>query len=250
MLGTLGLDDDDAIDALVRVENAFDVAISDDEAKSISTAGQMFELLRGKLDADDANRKCASAMALYRVRRTLNDLGVGVGRAPSSDLSGLDRVYTKSFVKSLEQRSALRMPQPAFGLVGNVGCALIFVGIFGALAGIVAAFPLIFISDSAASQLLVASIILLVGGLVAGVALLCLDAGRLPKNCRTLGALAANAANLSYGRLVKQGADGRDSRMWKTLVEILSDFADVPADQIARETYFLASALKRRKSAA
>ena len=77
-----------------------------------------------------------------------------------------------------------------------------------------------------------------------------IDAGRLPTGSRTLGALAARAASLSYGRLLKQGADERDSRIWKALVEILSDFANVPADQIARETYFLASALKNQNTAA
>jgi len=123
----------------------------------------------------------------------------------------------------------LRLPRPDVGPVGRVGCALVLVGVFGAVAGFVA---------------------MLLGGLVAGVALLRIDAGRLPKTCRTLGALAAKAANLSYGRLVKQGADARDDRVWKVMVEILSDFADVPADQIVRETYFLASALKHQNAAA
>jgi hypothetical protein len=87
-------------------------------------------------------------------------------------------------------------------------------------------------------------------GLFAGGALVSIDPGRLPTNYRTLGALSARAARLSYGRLLKQDADGRDSRIWKALVEILSDFANVPADQIAPETYFLASALKNRNTAA
>jgi hypothetical protein len=67
--------------------------------------------------------------------------------------------------------------------------------------------------------------------------LLSIDSGRLPTNRRTLGALPARAASLSYGRLLKQGADGRDSRIWKALVEFLSYFANVPADQIARERH-------------
>jgi hypothetical protein len=247
MLETLGLEDEDYFDDVLLIGQAFDVEISDSEFEAIFTVGQMFELLRVKVAADAANRKCGSAMASYRIRRALNDFGFDIGRAPLSDLSGLHRIYTKSFAKSLEARTALVMPRPAFGALGNVGAALVFVGIFGALAGVVVSIPLVLISVPLAETLQVASIILFVGGSVVGCALICVDAGRLPTSCRTLGALAAKAASLSYGRLVKQGADGRDSRLWKVLVELLSDFTDVPADQIARDTYFLASALKRRK---
>jgi hypothetical protein len=77
-----------------------------------------------------------------------------------------------------------------------------------------------------------------------------IDVGRLPADCRTLGALAAKAGRLSFGRLVRQGADARDSRIWKAMVETLSDFANVPADQITRETCFLQSCLNSANTAA
>jgi hypothetical protein len=133
MLKTLGLDDDlDSVEVVIAIEKAFDVEISSGEAEAVFNVGQLFELLRGKVHAVDANRKCASAMALYRIRRALNDLGLAIGRSSSYDLSRLHHVYTKSFVKCLQERSGLRLPQPApqFGrqgryfpcLVWGVGC--------------------------------------------------------------------------------------------------------------------------------
>jgi hypothetical protein len=107
-------------------------------------------------------------MALYRIRCALNDLRLDIGRSPLYDLSPLHRVYTKSFVKLLEDRSGLRLPRPAFSLVGKVRYALVLVGVFGAAAAIFAALPLTFISVAVGGWLATASIILLVGGAVAG----------------------------------------------------------------------------------
>jgi hypothetical protein len=172
MLKTLGLDDDlDSVEVVIEIEKAFDIEISASEAEAIFNVGQLFDLLRGKVQAGDANRKCANAMASYRIRCALNDLRVDIGRSPSYDLSLLHRVYTKSFVKLLEERSGLRLPQPAFSLVGKVGHALVLVGVFGVVAAIFAALPLTFISVAVGGWLPTASIILLLGGLVAGDAL-------------------------------------------------------------------------------
>ena len=170
-------------------------------------------------------------MAFYRVRRALNDLWPDAGRSPSSDLSLMHRVYTKSFAKSLEERSGLRLPRPDHGPIGKVGIAMVLIGFFGAMALLVLKLVLAFV--------------LLVAGLVVGFALTRIDAGRLPASCRTLGDLTARAASLNYGHLVKHGADTRGGSIWKALVDNLSDFAGVPADHIARDTYFLQSSLKK-----
>jgi hypothetical protein len=218
MLQTLMLDDDDASDALLAVGDAFEVKISAADARLLYDVGDLFDLLRRKIDAGDGNRKCASAMAFYRLRRVLNDLSADAGRSPSHDLTPSHCIYTQSFVKSLEDRSGLRLPRPVLGWVGGLGIALALGGMLGAIA---------------------AHRLDALGLFVAGVVLSRVDPGRLPKDCRTVGALAKKAANLSFGRLVKQGADARDGHLWQALVEILADLALVPADQIARDTGFL-----------
>jgi hypothetical protein len=258
MLKSLGIEDDDSADVVIHIEKAFDISIP--EAPAIYTVGEMFDVLRRKLPNSDANRKCASAMAFYRIRRALIDFGLDVARSPSTDLSGLDRVYTKTFAKNLEMRSGLRLPRPALGLIGRLGSAAVITGVlsivvaglgmFGLLlSALLAMFGVTFVSPTLAHWFVKGPFLVFVAGATLGCLLWWIDAGRLPSSCRTLGALASKAAVLSYGRLVKEGADGSDTCLWKALVDILSDYAAVPADQIAPETYFLASTLKTRSAA-
>lgn len=243
MLKKLGLDDEDAIDVLVELEKALDVKIANAEAAAIYTVGDLFDLLRGKMQAGETGQKCASAMAFYRVRRALSSLRPDVGRSPSANLSPLRRVYTKSFVKLLEDRSGLRLPRPDLGGIGWVGIACLSVGIFGTLAMMFLAFLTTFLGSPLIGEHLISANFL--AGTVVGLAFLTVDRGRLPKTCGTLGALAASAARRSYGRLVQQGAEARDSSIWNALVEPLADMACVPADQIGRDTDILQRSSER-----
>jgi hypothetical protein len=107
MLKTLGVDDDlDPVEVVIEIEKAFDIEISASEAEAIFNVGQLFDLLRGKVQAGDANRKCASAMAFYRIRCALNDLRLDIGRSPSYDLSPLHRVYTNFLASALKNQNA------------------------------------------------------------------------------------------------------------------------------------------------
>jgi hypothetical protein len=237
MLKTLGLGGDgDDVELVAELEKAFDLKLSNDEAAGFFKVGELFDLLKRKMDAGEANRKCASAMAFYRIRRALHELGADVGRSPSAGLSLLHRMYTKSFVKSLGERSGLRLPRPESGPIGMTGIAVVLIAFFAGIVALVLAGA--------------AGLVLLVAGFVVGWILMRIDEGRLPTNCRTLGDLAVRTAALSYGRLVKQGADARDGPMWKALSEILADFAGVPPDQIGRETFFLQCSPRGAESAA
>jgi hypothetical protein len=249
MLTTLGLDDDlDGVEIVCALETTFEVKFSDAEAVAVFTVGDMFDLLRHKIDA--AGRKCPSAMAFYRLRRAWNELGIDVGRAPSDDLTRLLRVYTRALVRSLEARSGLRLPPPAFGLVGKIGVAFALGGMLGCLALLVCKVAAIWLPIPINDWSALVPIATLFGGWIIGSVLMRFDAGRLPSDCRTLGALAAKSAKLSYGRLVKQGGDARDKVLWRALVDNLAEFTKLPADQIARETYFLQSSAKGGNAAA
>ncbi|CAL77307.1 hypothetical protein BRADO3527 [Bradyrhizobium sp. ORS 278] len=242
MLKTLGLDDElDPVEVVIDIERAFDIRISDAEAHDMFTVGQMFDLLRAKLQRQDADRKCASAMAFYRLRRALNEGAVGIGRSPSSSLGPLERIYTKPFVTSIEETTDLRLPRPAASLMGRIGGGLALLAFFGVLATLAIGVCSTIFSIPVPGPPTKVAIALLVAGLAAGLILTKADPGRLPKTCRTLGDLATKAAHLSYGRLVKQGADSRDDQIWRVLTEILADHSGAPARQIARETFFLES---------
>jgi hypothetical protein len=91
MPNTLGLDDDmepaEVVDELARV---FDVAISNEEAESILTVGDFYDLLLRKLVPGEGDGKCATAMAFYRIRRALRSLGYGQDLTPATDLRFLE----------------------------------------------------------------------------------------------------------------------------------------------------------------
>jgi hypothetical protein len=251
MLTTLGLDDDlEGVVVVDALEAAFDAKFSDAEVATVGTVGDIFDLLRSKMDATDAGRKYPSAIAFYRVRRAWNELGIDVGRAPSADLTRLDRVYTRALVRSLAARSGLRLPPPAFTSIGKIGVAFAAGGILGCLALIVCKVAAIWLPIPIRDWSALVPIAIFFGGWIIGSALMRFDSGRLPSECRTLGALAAKSATLSYGRLAKQGGDARDRILWQALVDNLADLTKLPADQIARETCFLQSSSKRPNAAA
>jgi hypothetical protein len=74
------------------------------------------------------------------------------------------------------------------------------------------------------------------------------DPGRLPKDCETLGGLSREAANLSYGKLIKAGALHRGEDIWSTLLDLLSCYA-LPKSEITRDTVFLQSQLNQPRKA-
>ncbi len=241
MLKTLGLDDDwEPVDVVIAVEQAFEVKITDAEAKAIFHVGELYELLLQKLEGNEDNWKCASAMAFYRLRRAMVHL-LGIAKAPPSfDLSPLRSTYTRNLVKTLETSSKLRLPSPSHTIVGKIGGAVALIGGLGGVVSICVGLFLALAIDGGGTFVRL-SPVLLVAGLIIGGALIRLDPGRLPDSCSTLGALAAQSGNLSCGRLIREGASAESSGIWKVLVEILGDFADVRAAQIGRETYFLKS---------
>jgi hypothetical protein len=240
MVNSLGLDDDlDSVEIVKLVELAFDIRIANEEAEAITNVGELYDLLLKKIPRDEANRKCASAMAFYRLRRALVDLRTADKLTPGSDMTSRSSVYAKPLFRELEARTGLNMPRPAFSWVGKTGGWI-------ALAWLIAA-------------LVDASLFVMHGAIPGSLSLFCwsalpaaylfaqFDPGRLPKDCPTLGALAKKVAALSYGKLVKAGANASDSAIWTAMLEVLSSFNGFPADQITRETLFLES--QQRKTA-
>jgi len=125
MANTLGLDDDlDPVEVVRVVESAFNIKIANKEAEVIVTVGEMFDLLREKIAGNAMDRKCASAMAFYRLRRVLAARHVEFRLVPASNLSWLQDAYTKKHVRALEQETGLRLPKPGYTWIGHVGASI------------------------------------------------------------------------------------------------------------------------------
>jgi hypothetical protein len=247
---TLGLDDDlDSVEVVQVVESAFNIKIADKEAEAIVTVGEMFDLLRQKIAGNATDRKCASAMAFYRLRRVLAARHVDSSLTPASNLSWLRDTYTKRYVRALEQETGLRLPKPAHSWIGRVGASIAILGVIGALVAVALALSTLFFGRWNGDAIAGSTPLLLFGCLIFGALLACLDPGHLPKQFATLGDLAKKTANLSYGILVEQGADASESQSWRVLTEVLSDFTGVSAGAINRDTHFLGSSPKRIEAA-
>lgn len=232
MTNTLGLDDDlDSVDALESIEKAFDIKLAKEEAERIVTVGQMYDLLVSKIPKDAADRKCATAMAFYRLRAAMRQFGIERA-SPSTDIEFLEASGAKSAFASIEKNSGLRLPPVAMATTGFVGCLLF---VISAIAAVV-------LSAFLGKSLLSLQIGACAVAIMVGYFLVRVDPGKLPKGCATLGDLSRKTATVSYGKLIKSGAAHRNEDIWNTLLDLLSCYA-LPRSEITRDTVFLQSQL-------
>jgi hypothetical protein len=235
MPNTLGLDDDlDGVEVVRNLERIFDVKVSNEEAKRIFTVGEFHDLLLSKLPPKEADKKCATAMAFYRIRSALRRLGYGDKFTPASDMRILECGRTKSNLRKLEVESGLRLP-------GTISTRL---GRFAGLLGFVMTLIIVFSLQPGFASAFLGVII---GLTLAGAILKYGDPGKLPLNSSTLAGIARTAAAMNYGRLVKMGARHRDEDIWENLAEALAGYA-LPKPEITRETFFLRSQLEKRSA--
>src|SRR5579862_611013 len=76
MKNTLGLDDDlDGLELQNYIELCFDIKITDSEAVSCQTVGNIYQLLQSRFNRNDSDKNgCATAMAFYRLRRAFYEI--------------------------------------------------------------------------------------------------------------------------------------------------------------------------------
>jgi hypothetical protein len=235
MPNTLGLDDNlDGVEVVRDLERIFDIKVSNEEAERILTVGEFHDLLLSKLQPNEADKKCATAMTFYRIRSALRRLGYGDSFTPASDMHLLERGRTKSNLMKLEVESGLRLPRTVSTRFRR-GAAL-----FGFLVTLTIVFS---IQPGFAS----AFVGVIIGLVVVGAVFKYGDPGKLPSNLNTLADLTRAAAATNYGRLVKMGARHSDDDIWDNLVKALPHYA-LPKPDITRETFFLQSQLKRRST--
>jgi hypothetical protein len=235
MPNTLGLDDDlDGVEVVRDLERIFDIKVSNEEAERILTVGEFHDLLLSKLQPNEADKKCATAMTFYRIRSALRRLGYGDRLTPASDMHLLERGRTKSNLMKLEVESGLRLPRTVSTRSGRRA----------ALLGFLVTLTIVFSLQPGFASAFLGVII---GVVVVGAIFKYGDPGRLPASLNTLADLTRAAAAMNYGRLVKMGARHRDNDIWDNLVEALSHYA-LPKPDITRETFFLQSQLKRRST--
>jgi hypothetical protein len=219
-------------DAIRSLEAIFEISFSNRELEALTDVGSLHDLVQEKLFRANDQGKCASAMAFYRLRQALAAHRPDVRITPGTALNVFRTPYTKRFFSRLEWQTGLKLGGPAHTWIGWWGDAFVLLPLMLVL-------PLLairlFVSFS--SYIWLGPILMLPVGLV----LLWLDPGRLTG---TVGDLARKAARTNYGRLMKQGAKGRDTEVWELLVETLTMESRLKPGEVTRETVFFASQLK------
>jgi len=228
MSNTLGLDDDlDPVEAVISLEKAFALKISDAEASSCNTVGDIYDLLHSRFAAHIGEPgSCMTSMAFYRLRRSLRGAHPDVEFRPDTPLATYAGWNARAFLGRLRSDSGLQLPGPQGRWLSGVGCILLLLAIVGAVVVAVTKGPPIFY---------LAAIALFVVGVVS----IRLDPGALSRDCATLGKLANKASALNYGTLARSGGAIRPKELWDAMAEVLSGFSELPKSDMRRDTLIL-----------
>jgi len=228
MSNTLGLDDDlDPVEAVISLEKAFALKISDAEASSCNTVGDIYDLLHSRFAAHTGEPgSCMTSMAFYRLRRSLRGAHPDVEFRPDTPLATYAGFNARAFLGRLRNDSGLQLPGPQGRWLSGVGCFLLLLAVAGAVIVAVAKGPPIFYLAA-------------IGLFVVGVVSIKLDPGALPRDCATLGKLATKASALNYGTLARSGGAIRPKELWDAMAEVLSGFSELPKSEMRRETLIL-----------
>lgn len=246
MTNTLDLDDEwGPVDIVIALETAFALKFEDEEVRPITTVGQMYDLLLHKIALPQAGRKCATAMAFYRLRRALTDLRCGELLSPESELSFLEQGRTKRNWQALEKALDLKLPALAAAFKGPLFLALIVAA--AAVPAALIGFVLAVLSVPAGEPLLHSAPVLLFAGIVLVILSAIIDPGKLPQGAATLGALAQSVAEKNYGQFVKDGAKIDEAMIWRVMLSVFAEHSSLPSAEVARDTTFLRQ--KHKKAA-
>ncbi|HUO92845.1 MAG TPA: hypothetical protein VMU22_07980 [Rhizomicrobium sp.] len=238
MIDNLGLGDAlDGVELLRDVEKVFDVQIANKEAEALWNVGDLYDLILKKLPRGEANTKCASAMAFYRLRRAFIDLSMTDVLSPSSDMAAWRSVHARPLFRELESRTGLNMPRQSFSWIGKTGGWI-------ALSWL-AAMTFDLLLPPIYKPILQVLSIYCWSALPLAFAFAQFDPGRFPRDCRTFGDLVTKVSYESYGKLVKAGAATSEQAIWTALTEAVESVTNVPAAKIARETLFLQASRRR-----
>jgi hypothetical protein len=225
----LGDEEFDPIDLQVEIESAFALRLSDEEASSVRTMGDLHTLLMRRIGPAEG-ASCLTTMAFLRLRRAVAPIVPGIRLRPSTLLSEIPVKSPRALFDSIRMESDLKLPALAIGALTGVSGTL-FLALF-VLVPILAFLEV--------SWLAVGGVIL---GVIASIwPLQRLDPLRFPRGCETLGDLSRAIAAHNASALAREGAKLDSETVWQSLVQIVAQYALTPKAEIGRETTILRGA--------
>ena len=254
MRNAFNVEDFSQDEAAAAVGGLFQVDFSDPEVEQIITVGDLYTLLLQKFPPNEDNRKCATVMAFYRLRRALSDKRPRKELLPSFDLTTLKGLSAKELFKDLEQATGLTLPRCGKTRIGSganaVGCIGSVIFILGPIVALAMLFTTAPLAMGAREMRVLYAILLGIIAPLIGYRAVKLaksidrrDPGVIPDKYRTLGSLSRRAALMNYGSLAKSGAARNEKVIWSLFTELLSrellhERVHVAASEIGYETRF------------
>lgn len=218
----------DSVELLMAVEEAFDIAIPDDEAGRIDTVGRLYALIIDKLFRNQS-RRCPSSVLFYRTRRALMDQH-GVPRKNVTPATPMESLLPRQGRRMHWQELGhgmgvslphLRIPQPLSRFCGAL--ALVQFLICLALYFAYPVFPAISYT--------------LVCALLAWMAYqrMTVMAVQVPAECATVGDTVRSALRRGGEMPPPAGRSWDPGEVWETLRRVIVDQLDVSPEAVTVE---------------
>jgi hypothetical protein len=107
-------EEDDPIDLQIEIESAFDIRLTDEEASSVRTMGDLHDLLMRRIGAP-SGKLCLTTMAFFRLRRAVARVAPEIDLRPSTPLKAISLKPPRALFASLALEDGLRLPSPTLG---------------------------------------------------------------------------------------------------------------------------------------
>ena len=234
---TLGLDDDmDSVELLQEVERIFDIQISNEQAATVVTMNDLYQIVLLGLDGN-GGINCRTSMAFYRIRHALRATIGDTEIRPSTPLRSIWIGSPRSFRKIVEHYSGLRLTPFSITGLSVFASMLLSAAIIYGLAGL--------LIEGFGWQSLAMTAALLSLGLL----LFRLDPLEFGSNS-TVGDIARGVAAENFGLLVRRGARNDKQEVWGRLVTAAARYSEkLQADQVSASTIMLQSQFDRANRA-
>lgn len=217
----------DGVELILAIEDSFGIHITDEEANTVSTVGDLQNLVVGKLDGRESKR-CLTSAAFYRTRRGIVQ-ALGVDRRQITPSTPLLTLLPEKDRRENWRRiqGAMEFNLPALQHPGSTQLGLIFLGVIPALwAGFHYRLGFGW------------RVLLFVLGLIAGGLLIKVSpvlATSFPNRDATVGDLAKDVLAANHARVAEAAGGWNQKEVWETLCSLIVRQTGVSREDITPE---------------
>jgi hypothetical protein len=218
----------DGVELILAVEDAFQITITDEEAGTVVTVGDLHDLVIAKLHSQDCGR-CLTSAAFYRTRQGIAE-PLGIAQRDIRPSTSLDAILPRSGRRQSWRRiqEVANLNLPALQHPRWIQLTLVVTGIALATA------------TGVQLHLGVGGTLLLsFFGLFVGSVLIRLSpplAFAFPNRSATVGDLSRDVLALNHARLVSQVGNWNKKDVWEALCRVVVKETSVEPERIHRES--------------